>query len=98
MSCGNGNLRRSLDEQWERRDALVISKACRLNGGGARRGKVGRCTLKWSRALHVTSFPSKETDNMDGRYDLPTLDKLGVYRQFLNSRHQKTQMSGSLAG
>jgi hypothetical protein len=25
----------------------------------------------------VTSFPSKETDNMDGTYDLPTLDRLG---------------------
>jgi hypothetical protein len=31
------------------------------------------CSLK---RLHVTSFPSKETDNMDRRYDLPRCDRL----------------------
>jgi hypothetical protein len=37
---------------------------------------MGRCSPKRSRALHMTSFSSKEPDNRDGRYDLPTLDRL----------------------
>jgi hypothetical protein len=37
---------------------------------------MGRCSLKRSHALHVTSFPSKVMNNMDGCYDLPTLNRL----------------------
>jgi hypothetical protein len=45
---------------------------------------MGRCNLKRSHALHVTSFPSKEMDNMNGRYDLPLFDRLGGLLPFLN--------------
>jgi hypothetical protein len=53
-----------------------------LNGGGA---KVVLQSLKMSRATYVASFPSKETDNMDGRYYLPKVGYIGgVYHRFLN--------------